>query len=357
MDEQNQNAPRVGSQDEDPSGDLVPTAEGLLDWSLCEFDAATETYSRRRPIAPDDPPLPADLSTGSSADLSAGLSAVASAEAEASAKAESSAKADPAAEIAVKAEDSPGTVESAELAKAAPEDDMAEPDWRDRLLEPDPLPIRNRVDGWTPARQRRFLVELADCGVVQEAAARVGMTPKSAWNLRRRAEQTPFADAWEAALKAGMRRLHSIALQRAVEGVVKPYYYRGEKVGEQRVYDNHLLLSLLGKAGEPFDETRASIAESRFEDYLDAVEHEYGRALPRLDLAGNDIAWKDERGVWWTTLPTNDMDNDIVRKGEYEDRNYRRTLSLSEIGAVMNLEVDQFFQGLRERERVFGPEE
>src|SRR5688572_11146358 len=52
----------------------------------------------------------------------------------------------------------------------------------------DPVRLRWRQDGWTPARQRQFLEELADCGIVKEAAARVGMSAKAAWQLRRRAE-------------------------------------------------------------------------------------------------------------------------------------------------------------------------
>ena len=37
----------------------------------------------------------------------------------------------------------------------------------------DPVALRPRIDGWTPARQRAFIEELSDCGIVGEAAARV----------------------------------------------------------------------------------------------------------------------------------------------------------------------------------------
>jgi hypothetical protein len=62
-----------------------------------------------------------------------------------------------------------------------------------------------RHDGWTRLRQRLFLEELADCGIVTHAAARAGMTRQSAWRLRRRSEGTPFAQQWDEALEPKRR--------------------------------------------------------------------------------------------------------------------------------------------------------
>ena len=53
----------------------------------------------------------------------------------------------------------------------------------------DPVPVRARSDGWTPQKQREFIEALADTGVVREAAARGGMTQRSAWRLRGRVDQ------------------------------------------------------------------------------------------------------------------------------------------------------------------------
>jgi hypothetical protein len=54
------------------------------------------------------------------------------------------------------------------------------------LVDFDPVTLRARCDGWTGEKQRWFIEELADCGIVREAAARVGMTEQSAMRLRRR---------------------------------------------------------------------------------------------------------------------------------------------------------------------------
>ena len=112
----------------------------------------------------------------------------------------------------------------------------------------DPVLVRPRRDGWTPQKQREFIEALADTGVVREAAARVGMTQQSAWRLRRRPDARAFDVAWDAALHHGARRLHAVAWERAIEGVTKGHYYHGELKGEERVYDNRLLIYLLGRA-------------------------------------------------------------------------------------------------------------
>jgi hypothetical protein len=150
----------------------------------------------------------------------------------------------------------------------------------------DPVAFRTRLDGWTPARQRAFIEELSDCGQIGEAAARVGMSRKSAWLLRRRAgEESAFAIAYEAALEAGIGRLRSIAFERAVEGVAKPVFYRGEKVGEQRIYDNRLLLSLIGKVPRPPAARRAWQVHDDWEPWLDAIEQ--GCAEPGSEDSGS----------------------------------------------------------------------
>jgi hypothetical protein len=109
----------------------------------------------------------------------------------------------------------------------------------------DPVRLRARHDGWTPEKQREFIETLADTGMVREAAARVGMTEQSASRLRRRADAAAFDVAWEAALRRGASCLRAVAWQRAIEGTIKRHYYHGELKGEERVFDNRLLLSLL----------------------------------------------------------------------------------------------------------------
>ncbi len=83
-----------------------------------------------------------------------------------------------------------------------------------------PAPLRARIDGWTPEKQRLFCETLADCGLVRDAAAAVGMSPQSACALRRRAEGRAFGLAWNAALYLARHRLMDLAIARAIEGNV-----------------------------------------------------------------------------------------------------------------------------------------
>lgn len=107
------------------------------------------------------------------------------------------------------------------------------------------VPVRERHDGWTPARQRLFIETLADTGCVTAAAQAAGMTPQSAWRLRRRADARAFDAAWEAALERGIERLVSVALDRALNGTVRALWYHGEQVGEERVWHDGLLMALI----------------------------------------------------------------------------------------------------------------
>src|SRR5262249_45320486 len=101
-------------------------------------------------------------------------------------------------------------------------------------LDFEPVQVARRIDGWYPERQVAFIEELADCGIVREAAARVGMTERSARRLRLRPDAAAFNLAWDAAIRAGTERLHSIAYDRAVNGTVRARWFRGEQVGEER---------------------------------------------------------------------------------------------------------------------------
>ncbi|WP_420607969.1 hypothetical protein [Novosphingopyxis sp.] len=118
--------------------------------------------------------------------------------------------------------------------------------------EPDPLdftpvPCRTR-HGWTAARQRGFIAGLARIGLVKPAAAEVGMSRQSAYRLRSRAGAESFAAAWDAAVELGLGASCSAAIERALNGVVIPYFYGGLQRGAWRQYDNRLLLAALQEA-------------------------------------------------------------------------------------------------------------
>ena len=118
-----------------------------------------------------------------------------------------------------------------------------------------PVPRKHRVDGWTPERQRAFIVKLAETGSVKAAAQAVNMSAVGAYQLRRMPGAESFNAAWDAAVHHGVQNLADIAMERAVEGVAVPVYWKGEQVGEKRWYNDRLLMFMLrhhlpGKFGD-----------------------------------------------------------------------------------------------------------
>ncbi len=113
---------------------------------------------------------------------------------------------------------------------------------------PDFTPVprqRARHDGWTPERQRGFIDKLADYGSVRAAANAVGMTPESAYCLRRQPEAAEFSRAWAAALDLGIARIEDVAMDRALNGVEVPVYAYGQIIGTRIVYNDRLLMFML----------------------------------------------------------------------------------------------------------------
>ncbi len=109
----------------------------------------------------------------------------------------------------------------------------------------EPVPVRPRHDGWSPVRQRAFILRLALCGSVTAAAEAVGKTKKAAYDLRERPGAEGFAAAWDTAVGWGRRSARDLAMERAILGEVKPVFYRGRRCGEHVRHDNRLLLALL----------------------------------------------------------------------------------------------------------------
>ncbi|MGI4949010.1 MAG: hypothetical protein ACRYHC_10045 [Janthinobacterium lividum] len=109
-----------------------------------------------------------------------------------------------------------------------------------------PVPLqRVRHDGWTPERQRRFVVALRRLGVVAAAARAVGMSVQSAYRLRERPGADSFAAAWDGACAEAGERAFEVALSRGIDGYVQPLFYRGRQVGTAHRFDNRLAMAAL----------------------------------------------------------------------------------------------------------------
>lgn len=96
---------------------------------------------------------------------------------------------------------------------------------------------------WTKQRRERFLVELAASCNVSAAARAAEMHTTSAYNLRSRDPE--FRAAWSEALAQGYERLELAMLERAIHGVEKDVWYRGEQVGKVNAHSDALGLGLL----------------------------------------------------------------------------------------------------------------
>lgn len=115
------------------------------------------------------------------------------------------------------------------------------------LLDFTPVPrkILRRHDGWTADRQRAFIAALAATGSVSAAARRVGVCNASAYNLYNHPEAASLRAAWDRALEIGAGRIHDVAMERALDGVPRAIFYRGEQIGEELRFSDRVLVHLL----------------------------------------------------------------------------------------------------------------
>lgn len=96
-----------------------------------------------------------------------------------------------------------------------------------------------------------FLAALAATGNVSGSARSAGVGRRTAYD--RRAADESFAAAWGEAMETACDALEAEARRRAHDGVRKPVYQGGKKVGEIREYSDTLLIFLLkGRRREVF---------------------------------------------------------------------------------------------------------
>lgn len=254
-------------------------------------------------------------------------------------------------------------------------DEPASPSHSD-ILDFDPVPLRYREDGLTPDKQREYVEALADCGIARQAAARVGVSEQAVNRVRRRPDARAFDRACAAALRIGSRRLVSVAFERAIEGVIKRHVYRGEVVSEERVYDNRLLMALVGKLPGLF-EPGAEQVERDWQPWMQAVEQGLPEPVPGEvdgparapgpgpELPPDDGRIRDAEGLidsidlwenpdgWWTSFPPPEG-FDGEEQGAYGEEDYQRRLSAAEQAVVDQWDdADRAAEAAR-RDRYFG---
>ncbi len=135
-------------------------------------------------------------------------------------------------------------------------------------VPPTTPPASPREQSWTRERQVVFLQALAASQSVSEAARAAGMSRQSAYALRGRLKGQPFDRAWQAALQSRIDTLAEAALDRALNGVEVPHFYKGELIHTSRKYDERLTLALLAMR----EKLRPPPAQPRQEAYAYPTE-------------------------------------------------------------------------------------
>ena len=154
----------------------------------------------------------------------------------------------------------------------------------------DPVTLRHRHDGLTPARQVALVQAFAECGCVREACARVGVSPEAVYRLRRRPDAQSFRAAMDRALDGAADQVEDGVFSRAINGVEIPHYYKGELVGTHRRYDERLALFIL--------RYRKPHSYGRHLDRRESAPHPERSALGMADMltwVASD-AYRDEAG-------------------------------------------------------------
>ncbi|MCB2075001.1 MAG: hypothetical protein H6917_18085 [Novosphingobium sp.] len=90
-----------------------------------------------------------------------------------------------------------------------------------------------------------FLRQLSATHSVSASARAVGMSRQSAYRLRSRLKGMAFDVAWDVAFQHSYDNLAHAALERALNGVEIPVFFKGEQVGSYRKFDEKLTLALL----------------------------------------------------------------------------------------------------------------
>jgi len=183
-------------------------------------------------------------------------------------------------------------------------------DVSDEMLQParGSRPERERHDGWTPERIRIFLHTLAACGVVADAARAAGMSVRSAYYLRNRAEGGPLDIAWTAALQLARRRLADAVVSRALHGCVEVVMRDGEVWGERHRFDNRLTMQVLARLDRLSEANDDDSRAARFvaQGFCEFVEIVSGGGSGAADF----IAARERRE---TPAPVNDAARSLQR--------------------------------------------
>jgi hypothetical protein len=149
---------------------------------------------------------------------------------------------------------------------------------------------------WTSTRMIAFLHALAATHSVKAAAKSVGMSRQSAYRLRSKLKGLAFDAAWDEVFKHSYENLPYAALERALNGIKVPHYYKGELIGTSRRYDERLTVTLLKMISSApclmvgSDAPGMQARGRRFDALVARIEAEGERATGFPDADSSDLS-------------------------------------------------------------------
>ncbi len=99
------------------------------------------------------------------------------------------------------------------------------------------------ADGAIEKEREKFLDALREGRSVAAAAQAADISRRTPYRWRQEDEE--FAAAWDDAFDAGTDLMEDEAKRRAIEGVDKPVFYKGQRCGQIREYSDTLLMQQL----------------------------------------------------------------------------------------------------------------
>ncbi|MDP5279278.1 hypothetical protein Q9Q95_10135 [Sphingomonas sp. DG1-23] len=124
---------------------------------------------------------------------------------------------------------------------------------------------RPRADGWTPARQRKFLERLRETGCVRDACRAAAISSTSAYRARR--DSAEFAAAWARAQARGMANVEQAAFDRAVLGWDEVVTREGREISRRKRYSDSLLRVMLQRGD--LKDIRQGMGQAALEKYAE----------------------------------------------------------------------------------------
>jgi hypothetical protein len=152
-----------------------------------------------------------------------------------------------------------------------------------------PVPLRARRDGWPPALQRRFILNLARGMSAREAAQRVGRSRQSAYALLGRPGAEGFGRAWDAAIAFAQEaraapRVPQTGLPGGLGEIWVPRTYRGRLIGyvvREDLSGAMAKLAALDRMAERLDRLDSDAPD--FEELVDLIAAGLGAEIDNMD--------------------------------------------------------------------------